>query len=455
MNRAALTALYLDEVKRRGLGAKELAGRPPGSEAHRTFFRDRYLSRPLFLGHDEVVQLHADLTNVRSAIVSLPGRLFGGDLGAFARAAGMTEVQVEAILRSRSTTVTRRSRADMYLDADGFRLLELNMGSALGGVDHADFCRSLLEHPVLAQFAEDHRLEYVDAVREQVNDILVESGAAPGSRPTVVAAEWPGPNWDRLKPVMTRRTARLRELGVDIYPCHLGQLEIREDRVWLGDRQVDVINRLFLIEDLLRDPDPWSVIGPVLDAAERGWVTMLTPLDSGLYSSKGALAMLSDPENRSLFDPAELASLDRLLPWTRMVRPGPVTLEDGRRVDLLSYAVAHRQDLALKPTALHAGIGLVAGWSEDVTAQAWEEQVRAAMDGPYVLQRRIRSIPELFPADDGDPIPWMVTWGVFCVLSGFGGVYARATTIESNAAVTNFASGAYVGSSLHARPDPG
>src|ERR1700727_1354246 len=179
MNRAALTALYLDEVKRHGLGARELAGGPPGSEAHRAFFRDRYLSRPLFLGHEEAAQLHADLTQVRSALVSLPNRLFGGDLAAFARAAGMAEIQVSAILRSRSTgTVTRRSRADMYLDADGFTLLELNMGSALGGVDHATVCRSLLQHPVLAEFADEHGLEYVDTVREQVNDIMVESGYA-------------------------------------------------------------------------------------------------------------------------------------------------------------------------------------------------------------------------------------------------------------------------------------
>jgi hypothetical protein len=452
MNRETLTALYLDQVKRHGLGARDLAGRPLESEAHRAFFRDSYLSRPLFLGHEEAAQLTADLAQVRSALVSLPDRMFGGDLGAFARGAGMAEVQVSAILRSRSTEVTRRSRADMYLEADGFRLLELNMGSALGGVDHANFCRSLLEHPFLAKFAEDHRLEYVDAVEEQVNDIMVESGSPPGSHPFVVACEWPGPTWDRLAPVMTRRTARLRELGVDIYPCHLGQLQVRDDGVWLDDRHVDVINRLFLIEDLVADPDPWPLVGPVLDAAERGQVSMLTPLDSGLYSSKGALAMLSDPENRPLFDQAELDSLDRVLPWTRMVRPGPVTLDDGRRVELLDHALAHRDDLVLKPTAMHAGIGLVAGWSEDVTAESWEEQIRAAMDGPYVLQRKARAVPELFPADEGDPTPWTVTWGVFSVLSGFGGVYARATPFEADAAATNFAAGAYVGSCLHTRP---
>ena len=75
-----------------------------------------------------------------------------------------------------------------------------------------------------------------------------------------------------------------------------------------------------------------------------------------MFGSKAPLAMLSDHANRHLFSPAELAAIDRVLPWTRMVRPGPVTLEDGHPVDLLDYAVSHASDLVLKPALLHGGI---------------------------------------------------------------------------------------------------
>ena len=192
---------------------------------------------------------------------------------------------------------------------------------------------------------------------------------------------------------------------------------------------------------------------PILDAAARGWVKLFTPLDADLFASKGALAMLSDEENRSLFEPEELASLDRILPWTRMVRPGPVTLEDGSRVDLLDYALTHRHDLALKPTLLHGGQGVLLGWRADTTPQSWEEQVRAALDGPYVLQRRIRPIPEFFPGEDGELVPWIVTWGAFTGVNGYAGVFARATTVESNVEVINLDTGAYVGSSMFVRPE--
>jgi hypothetical protein len=452
VNRSTLTNLYLDEVRRQGAKARELIGSQAESELLNAFYQGRYLSRPLFLGHEERCQLETDLLNLRAALVSLPDRLYAGNVAAFARDVGMAEVQISAISRSRGDTVTRQTRADLYIDETGFRLLEYNMGSALGGLDNADMCRSLLEHPVLADFASRHQLGYVDTMREEINDKFAECGFEPGSRPMMATTDWPS-SYQTLEPYIRKYTSRLSEMGIDAHAAHIGQLTVHDERVWLGDRAVDAIDRLFMIEDLLEYPDAAALMDPILDAAARGWVKIFTPMDSGLYASKGALAMLSDEQNRLRFQPEELVSMDRILPWTRMVRPGPVTLEDGRQVDLLHYALAHQQDLALKPTLLHGGQGVVLGWRREVTAASWEEQVRAAMDGPYVLQRRIHPVPELFPGEDGEPVPWIVAWGAFTGVNGYAGVWARATTVESNVEVINLDSGAYVGSSMFVRPE--
>ena len=230
----------------------------------------------------------------------------------------------------------------------------------------------------------------------------------------VACTDWPS-SYKTLEPYMRHYNARVQKLGLDEHPCHIGQLEVRDGGVWLRDRRVDIIDRLFMLEDLLESPEAPALMDPVLDAAARGEVKIYTPLDSGIFASKAALAMLSDEENRPLFEPGELASLDRILPWTRMVRRGPVTLEDGRRVDLLDYA-----------------------------------RVRAALDGPYVIQRRIRPVPELFPAESGDLTPWIVCWGAFLTTAGYSGIFARATSVESNVEVINLDTGAYVGSCLHA-----
>jgi hypothetical protein len=91
-----------------------------------------------------------------------------------------------------------------------------------------------------------------------------------------------------------------------------------------------------MMEDLLDETGP-ALIEPVLRAAERREVAIFAPMDAELYGSKGALALLSDEANRHLYQPDQLASLDRILPWTRMVRGGPATV-GGTTIDLEEYA---------------------------------------------------------------------------------------------------------------------
>ncbi|MCU7821276.1 hypothetical protein [Kitasatospora sp. DSM 101779] len=448
MDRISLTRAYLAELARIGPGADTPAVGPVGSEFLDGMYEGRYLTRPLFLGHAEQVQLHADLENLRSALASLPDLLFGGDFEAFARAVGLTDVQVSAVMRGRGATVSRQTRADLYVDDTGFKLLELNIGSAVGGMDNPDMCRELLARPHLADFAERHELGFVDSLREQVNNIVVESGFGPGDSPVVALTDWPD-GYGRMLPYMEALCDRWGEFGLEAHPCHVGQLEARDGRVWLGEKAVDIVFRVFLIGDLLKSPQALQLVHPILDAAERGEVRIFTPLDSAVYASKGALALLSDERNRGLFGADVLASLDRILTWTRMVRPGPVTLENGESVDLVEYALAHQQDLVLKPTSLAGGSGVLPGWTEGLTADEWSEHVHAALDRPYILQRRVRPTVELFADDNGELHPWTPLWGVFTVVNGHGGAYIRATPATTGGLVVNLATGAHAGPVLY------
>lgn len=457
MNRAALTALYLDEVKRRGVTATGLVGELPRLESVllNSFYPGvQWLSRPLLTEHGECMQLYTDVEMLRAAMVSLPDRLFDGDLAAFARAVGATDYQVSAVLRGRGTPVSRQGRADLHEDSSGFHVMEFNMGSALGGMEIADVCRVMLEHPVLAEFAQTHGLGYVDTQREQVRNIFSDTGFAPGSAPVVAVADWPSSYEKRLGAYMHKLAARWQTFGLDAHACHMGQLDVRDGRVWLGDRAVDIVARMFLIDYLL-EPGAPAVMDPVTDAVARGQVAMWTPLDTEVFGSKGSLALISDEANRHAFTAGELACFDRILPWTRMVRPGPVTLEDGTRVDLLDYAASHQDDLVLKPSLQWGGQGVQPGWQAGTSPDSWRAQLAAAAGGPYVLQRRIRPVPELFPGEDDAPVPWNVAWGVFTGETGYGGIITRAATVSSGLSVLNLSSGALLGCCLSTMPEPG
>jgi hypothetical protein len=431
-----LTSLYLKEAAGRGIAPGALPDAVNRElELVATSFRGRCLSRPVFLGQAELAQLTADLEQLYTALTALPDRLFGGDFAAFARAVGMTEDQVTGVAMSRGAPATRLLRADLYPEAAGLRVMEINMGSTVGGGDNAMINRAMLTHPGLAGFVRANSLSFTDSLAGIANTIMAECGISAHDGSLVAAVDWP-PAADKFNAVLQTSANELATLGIDFVPCHLGNLTHRDGRVWLGDRPIDVIYRLFMVEDLL-DPDGPALIHPVLQAAERGEVKIFTPLDAEVYGSKGALALLSDEANRHLCTADELASLDRLLPWTRMVRPGPVTV-DGERADLLEYALGQRGELVLKPTALHGGLGVVAGWL--ASEQDWDQQLRAAMNGPFVLQRRVRPVPELFPAEGGLE-PWVLTWGAYLGSGGYGGMWVRGTA-DTDTGGINMATGA-------------
>ncbi|MDQ1744301.1 MAG: hypothetical protein QOE23_2640 [Pseudonocardiales bacterium] len=433
MRNTLLTEAYLAGFSELGLGASEIHSRVRDAVAN-TSYEGRSLSRPGFLDHASISQLICDLDQLYSTLTGLPDQLFGGDLSAFARAVGASAAQAEVILRARGDAPSRMGRADFYLTESGFQLMEVNWGAALGGLDGAILNRAMLEHPYVAAFVREHGLGYVDPLAELVHTLLTECHVTPGDRPTVALTDWPS-SFAHLEPQLRTSAAILTPFGMDVYPCHLGQLRYADGGVWLGQRRVDVVYRLFLMEDLLTDAGP-ALIQPVLRAAERGEVAIFSPMDSDLYGSKGALALLSDEENRRLWPPAALAALDRILPWTRMVRPGPVTVA-GTTVDLAGYALAEQQELILKPTMMHGGQGIAAGWLTEPAE--WRARLEAAMDQPYVLQRRIHAVPEKFPTDTGTE-EWTLSWGAFMVSRGYGGMWLRGSRDPD--ATVNMMSGA-------------
>jgi len=443
MTQNALTDRYLEAFAESGPPAKEFVNQLLASTVDTTY-NGKMLTRPGLLERDQVDQLATDLEMLYSCVTSLPDRLFGGDLAAFAASTGMTPEQVSAIVRGRGSAPSRMARADLYIDETGFRVMEMNMSSALGGVDNMVLNRAMLEVPFIAEFVRANHLGYADTMVEVAETLFAECKVPSGTRPVVALCDWPA-SYETLEPQLRKNVAVFDALGIEALPCHIGQLRLAGDSIWLGERQIDVIYRLFLMEDLL-DPSGPALIDPVLRAAERGNVAIFSPMDAELYSSKGALALLSDESNRHLFAEDELASLDRFLPWTRMVRPGPVTV-DGASVLLEEYALSERTELILKPTLLHGGMGVVPGWQTE--PEDWQRQIESSMDEQFVLQKRIHPFTESFPKLDGPGTEeFAVLWGGFLGARGYSGMLLRGTT-KSDAGVLNMTTGAIASCCFH------
>ena len=266
----------------------------------------------------------------------------------------------------------------------------------------------------------------------------------------VAVADWPD-HFTRIRTFLHAVARRWRSRGLDAHACHIGQLKVSRGRVWLRGRPVDIIFRIFLTEHLL-EPGGTELMDPVLDAVARGQVAMFTPLDAELYGSKVPLAMLSDRANRHLFSPAELAAFDRVLPWTRIVRPGPVTLEDGRvRGPVrLRHRPPARPGAQARPAARRPRR---AGWLASRHEPA--AVARPARPGDERPVRAPAADPagrRAVPGRGRRPAGWIVTWGVFTFPAGYGGVFARAFRADSRLAVATTGTGLTLGCCLVAPP---
>src|SRR5262249_52707203 len=145
----------------------------------------------------------------------------------------------------------------------------------------------MLTTPHVGAFVAKHGLVYVDSMAAVVETLLDECGIPAGTRPVMAAADWPE-SFETLAPQLHRSAAMLRPLGLDAYACDLGQLRFADGRVWLEDKPVDVIYRLWTMEDHLSEAGP-ALIEPVLAAADRGEVKIFTPMDGRLFGNKGVL----------------------------------------------------------------------------------------------------------------------------------------------------------------------
>jgi len=383
------------------------------------------LTRPAFLTSEERAGLERDVSGVVNLLFELPGRLFDGDIGALCAGSGLDADQcaaVEATWRDRDVVL---SRADLLRDEEGFKAIEVNVHSSLGGIDNGPMHRAFTSLPVFREFIAAEGLDYVDpmdGVAAALRGAATRRGLGP--RPTVALVEWPTKyltSADRLD-----RISRLLESrGFSAFGCHAGELAVRDGRLVHDGRPIDILYRTFLLEDVPQAP---ALLEPILTAHRSGNLLLAMSFAAEIIGNKASLALLSDCVERGLFSPEEQALVRRTVPWTRLVRRGK-THWRGRRCDLYDLALRAQNRLVLKPAGGHSARGVMLGWR--VSQREWRAALEQAMGGAWVLQERVRPVTEMMPRIEGEPDRVRfervdMNWGVFIMGGRYGGTMLRA-----------------------------
>ncbi|MET0625132.1 MAG: hypothetical protein ABW250_19495 [Pyrinomonadaceae bacterium] len=316
---------------------------------------------------------------------------------------GLTEVERMLVaIDPGYRAVSPTARLDSFLTAEAFSFVELN-GESPAGIAYADAAYEIFSGlPVMRRFAERYSLRTFNG-RPLMLETLLEAyrefaGAAAAATPSIAIVD--------LKGLPTQKEFELfREYfesqGHPAAICSPDELEFTGGRLRCGDFEIDIVYKRLLVNEYL------PIMGEhpaLLDACRAGAVCLVNNFRSKMIHKKALFAVLTDERHAGLFNAEEREAVRRHVPWTRMVREGK-TDKGGAEIDLLDYIRRNSGRLVLKPNDDYGGHGIHIGWNTD--AAAWDEALQAAVaDGDYLVQERVKTARETFPAllDDGSVV---------------------------------------------------
>jgi hypothetical protein len=312
---------------------------------------------------------------------------------------GITEVERDLVsIDPGYTAVSPTARLDSFLTGDIYSFVELN-GESPAGIAYVDAAYKIFSAlPVMQRFSERYNVRPLYG-RHLMLEVLLRAyteflGREPERKPLIAIVD--------LKDLPTQKEFELFQEyfeaeGYRSIVCSPDELDFSGGRLRCGNAEIDIVYKRLLVNEYL----PIMTKHPALvDAYRAGAICMVNSFRSKLIHKKALFAVLTNERYAHLFTEEERAAIRAHVPWTRKVR-AEKTDHYGEQIDLLEYAVNTRDQLVLKPNDDYGGHGIFIGWNTDEIN--WSEALRHALaDGDYLLQERVKTARELFPALQAD-----------------------------------------------------
>ncbi|MEU7050863.1 hypothetical protein [Streptomyces eurythermus] len=290
---------------------------------------------------------------------------FGGSWERLADAMGVEAAVRPYLNAGRPPKPTRIARPDVVIAGDRIVMAEPNFGTSAGAQEEADVVGRMFDRaPVIGERLKQLGARREDTVRCMADMIRTELEAAGRRGDGLVVVTEFGCDLDRFH--VDGLARELRRYGVRAVAHATENLQAEAGRVTVFGHRVDLIYRL-----AAEQPDPESnflILKPLLDAGRAGHVVMLDDVADQIAGHKTIMALVSETMADASLPAGIRADLEGFVPFSRVVRDGPIILDD-QRVGLLDFCVSRQQDLVLKPGPGHLGRGVTIG--EEISSSDW------------------------------------------------------------------------------------
>lgn len=345
--------------------------------------------RPLMVTARQYEYIKRESTLVLSAIEKLGRRLLQDHT--LRAELDLTPMEEEAIQIDHVYPAPDVSgRLDAFLDSrEDFSFVEYNADSP-GGLLYGDVLGEIFaEMQIVKEFQRRFPAHRV-AIRPQLLRQLLTNYELFGWRehPRIAIVDWEGAS-TYAEFELCRQYFETK--GYSTIIADPRQLEYRGGWLRVGDFKINLVYKRVLVGELLERE---GLQTPLIRAARDRAVCVMNSFRVQMLTKKIMFALLDDPAYEKMFSIEEISALRRHIPWTRKLRDGKTTYR-GRKIELLEHLGAHRERLVLKPNSEYGGRGVKLGW--ELTNEEWQQAIRAALGGSFIVQERVEVTQQTFP----------------------------------------------------------
>jgi hypothetical protein len=353
------------------------------------------------------------------------------------------EMSAEFAMMCHKKNIQTGCRLDLTYTEDGFKILEANIGSSIGGWQIHSFENLIRKfHPELTEnrdqyhskntlqiyinFLVDQVLKKVTTVKDTIN-IFIDNGFDESELEQKLAD-----NTSLLffNEFLQRELAK-RGLKGEAFSGNLNELQL-------------VNNDLCYKNNLIHGIAVLSMEVQVNIAVFRAFVTdkVYFPDHLGLkmMGDKRNLAILLELAYEGKFSPEENELILKNVPWTVFIENKKILFKN-KEYDLLELLKNNKEQFVIKVARGYQGKDVFVGKFN--TDDEWQEAIDLALStNAFIAQEFSESIDFLAPNGQNIWTSHKLIWGAFGFGDSYGGVWVRMSEVNTDVGVINSATGA-------------
>ncbi len=399
---------------------------------------------PVIIDTEKAKKLDKLCTVLPKLLSKIPSLYFKDDVSAIANFYFEgNEMLTQFALMCNKKNIEVGCRLDLVLTEEGFKVLEANIGSSIGGWQIQSF-ESIIREMHKPLNDQDSASEYlikdtqkiymkfiVDKIIEHVNDVNEEINIFASfthvQNPTL-----------RKKGVkfiddLLQEELKTRGLKGGVYTGNLSSLKMVGNELFLDEKKR--IHSVLIFSLNLENVSPEIFRAFITDK-----IYFPDHLGLPIHSDKRNLGILRELARQGKFSPEENSLILDHIPWTVNMTNEKVFFKD-KEYDLLELLRTQKEKFVIKDAQGYQGKGVFIGKFSSI--DKWEEAIKLSLKNKtFIAQEFSDSLDFLAPNNSNEWVPHKLIWGAFGFGKNYGGVWVRMSEVKTDVGVINSATGA-------------